>query len=52
MTKNHNLQEIEMKLKNKAYLTFHGDGILEGMYRKVCKWLKLGTGLQSEWQAG
>jgi hypothetical protein len=24
----------------------------EGMYRKVCKWLKLGTGLQSEWQAG
>jgi hypothetical protein len=23
-----------------------------GMYRKVCKWLKLGTGLQSEWQAG
>ena len=25
---------------------------IEGMYRKVCKWLKLGTGLQSEWQAG
>jgi Na+/H+ antiporter NhaD/arsenite permease-like protein len=24
----------------------------QGMYRKVCKWLKLGTGLQSEWQAG
>jgi hypothetical protein len=24
----------------------------KGMYRKVCKWLKLGTGLQSEWQAG
>jgi len=31
----------------------HDTGLLfEGMYRKVCKWLKLGTGLQSEWQAG
>jgi hypothetical protein len=30
-----------------------GRGVVnKGMYRKVCKWLKLGTGLQSEWQAG
>ena len=28
------------------------DAAYMGMYRKVCKWLKLGTGLQSEWQAG
>ena len=29
MTTNNNFNEIELKLKNKAYLTFHGDGILD-----------------------
>ena len=29
MTTDQNLKEIEIKLKNKAYLTFHGDGILD-----------------------
>ena len=41
MTKNHNLQEIEMKLKNKAYLTFHGDGILD----LLMGWNLIGVGL-------
>ena len=36
----------DIKKYNDNYASF------EGMYRKVCKWLKLGTGLQSEWQAG
>lgn len=29
MTTEQNLKKIEIKLKSKAYLTFHGDGILE-----------------------
>ena len=35
-----------------AIPTKDGIALFKGMYRKVCKWLKLGTGLQSEWQAG
>ena len=41
MTTDHNLKEIEVKLKNKAYLTFHGDGILD----TLMGWNLIGFGL-------
>jgi len=41
MTKNYNLNEIELKLKNKAYLTFHGDGLLD----ILMGWNLIGVGI-------
>jgi hypothetical protein len=41
MTKNDNLKELELKLKKHAFLSFHGDGLID----ILMGWIVVGTGI-------